>query len=107
MISFLRHASIHPMLALGLLLGAATPSVAQQRPRAIPPIQHVFVIVLENEGYDTTFNEHSRAPYLADTLRKAGAMLRQYHGTGHFSLDNYIAMISGIAPSRQTQLDCP
>jgi hypothetical protein len=63
--------------------------------------------VLENQGFDTTFNPHSRAPYLADTLRKAGAFLRQYYGIAHYSLGNYIAMISGIAPTPKTQIDCP
>src|SRR5581483_9514121 len=29
-----------------------------------------------------------------------------YYGIGHVSLDNYIALISGLAPTRDTQLDC-
>lgn len=95
------------LIALSMLAGTPVNASAQKRRRAIPPIHHVFVIVLENEGFDTTFNRHSRAPYLADTLRKAGAFLRHYYGIGHFSLDNYIAMIGGIAPTRATQTDCP
>ena len=70
-------------------------------------IQHVFIIVLENKGFDTTFRAGTDAPYFADTLVREGALLRQYYGTGHFSLDNYIAMISGIAPTVETQSDCP
>lgn len=71
-----------------------------------PRIRHVFVIVLENQSFQTTFSGASPAPYLADTLTRAGAFLRQYYGTGHSSLDNYIAMISGIAPDPATQGDC-
>jgi hypothetical protein len=74
---------------------------------AMPPIKHVFVIVLENQGFDTTFAPTTRATYLADTLVKQGALLRQYYGIGHFSLDNYIAMISGLGATAQTQIDCP
>ncbi|MEO7083965.1 MAG: alkaline phosphatase family protein [Gemmatimonadaceae bacterium] len=74
---------------------------------SLPPVRHVFVLVLENEGFDSTFRQETLAPYLADSLAKAGALLRQYHGTGHFSLDNYIAMISGMPPTRETQIDCP
>jgi hypothetical protein len=74
---------------------------------AMPPIKHVFVIVLENQGFDTTFATTTRATYLADTLTKQGALLRQYYGIGHFSLDNYIAMISGMPATAQTQIDCP
>ncbi|MEO8909580.1 MAG: alkaline phosphatase family protein [Gemmatimonadaceae bacterium] len=89
------------------LAGSATSAIAQGRRATLPPIRHVFVMVLENQGFDTTFNAHSRAPYLADTLRKAGAFLRQYYGIGHYSLPNYLAMISGVAPSPKTQIDCP
>ena len=74
---------------------------------AMPPIKHVFVIVLENEGFDTTFAPTTRATFLADTLVKQGALLRQYYGIGHFSLDNYIAMISGMPATALTQIDCP
>src|SRR5262252_9188283 len=74
---------------------------------AMPPIKHVFLIVLENQGYDTTFAPTTRATYLADTLTKQGALLKQYYGIGHFSLDNYIAMISGMPATGLTQIDCP
>jgi phosphatidylinositol-3-phosphatase len=94
-------------LALGILAITSTRALSRQRRAALPPIRHVFVIVLENQGFDTTFNAHSRAPYLADTLRNAGAFLRQYYGIGHYSLPNYLAMISGVAPAPKTQVDCP
>jgi phosphatidylinositol-3-phosphatase len=69
-------------------------------------IKHVFVIVLENEGFDTTFGPGSKAPYLSQTLTKMGVLLTQYYGTGHASLDNYIAMISGQAATPETRNDC-
>ena len=94
-------------VALGATTVPTTPAFSQQRHAARPPIRHVFVIVLENQGFDTTFNAHSRAPYLADTLREAGAFLRQYYGVAHYSLGNYLAMISGVAPTPKIQIDCP
>src|SRR5580693_2095768 len=75
-------------------------------PSGAAPVRHVFLIVLENEPYETTFGEHSPAPYLARELTKRGALLPQYFGIGHYSLDNYIAMISGQAPNSGTQGDC-
>jgi hypothetical protein len=69
-------------------------------------IKHVFVIVLENEGYDVTFGPNSKAPYLSKTLPTQGVLLNQYYGTGHVSLDNYIAMLSGQAATPQTRNDC-
>lgn len=73
---------------------------------AIPPIRHVFLIVLENKNYTETFGPHSAAPYLARTLKSKGALLTQYYGTGHNSLDNYISMMGGQASSPQTSDDC-
>lgn len=73
---------------------------------ALPPIHHVFVITLENKNFSETFGPHSSAPYLAETLRGQGALLTEYYGTGHNSLDNYIAMMSGQSTTPQTSNDC-
>lgn len=69
-------------------------------------IGHVFVIVIENEGFDTTFGPNSLAPFLSKTLPSQGVMLNQYYATGHVSLDNYIAMMSGQSSTVQTHVDC-
>lgn len=74
---------------------------------AAVPAKHVFVIVLENEDAATTFSPGSGAPYLAHTLTARGAFVPGYYGIGHNSLDNYLAMISGQAPTLVTQADCP
>ena len=66
----------------------------------------MFVITLENEGYDVTFGANSKAPYLAQTLTAQGVLLTQYFGTGHASLDNYVAMMSGQAATNETRNDC-
>ncbi|PCE26450.1 alkaline phosphatase family protein [Burkholderia ubonensis] len=87
----------------------ASPSasaLAGDRAGAPKPPKHIFIVALENEGYDTTFGPTSAAPYLARTLPAQGALLTQYYGIGHNSLDNYIAMVSGQAPNPQTQADC-
>ncbi|MHB1517908.1 MAG: alkaline phosphatase family protein [Acidimicrobiales bacterium] len=73
----------------------------------LPPIRHVFLIVLENQGYDATFGHPSSDSYLASTLPSEGALLSNYYATGHYSNDNYIALISGQAPNPANQTDCP
>jgi hypothetical protein len=73
--------------------------------QATPKPGHVFIIVLENEGYHITFGDKSPAAYLK-TLVRQGALLPNYYGIGHFSLGNYIAMVSGQAPNPVTQSDC-
>lgn len=69
-------------------------------------VGHVFIIVLENKDYAKSFAADSLAPYLAKTLPARGALLENYYGIGHVSLDNYIAMISGQGPNLVTQTDC-
>ncbi len=66
---------------------------------------HVFIIVLENKGYDQAFGPKSPAAYLKKVAAN-GALLRNYYGIGHYSLDNYIAMVSGQGPNPVTQADC-
>lgn len=98
------HVRLLALAGAALTAVARAPSLTAQN--RTPPIRHVFIIVLENQAFGTTFGADTRAPYLADSLVRRGAFLRQYFGTGHLSLDNYISMISGIAPNPSTQADC-
>jgi len=91
------------LVACGLAILAAISAPAFA---AMPKIRHVFVIVLENQSFNVTFGKNTPAPYLGQTLPAKGALLNQYYGVGHFSLDNYIAMISGQPPNEDTQRDC-
>jgi hypothetical protein len=68
-------------------------------------IRHVFVIVLENESSESTYL-HNPHPYLGKVLQQQGTLLTNYYATGHVSLDNYLAMISGQAPNLMTSSDC-
>jgi phosphatidylinositol-3-phosphatase len=91
-------------VALGLLILAPVAGAAYKP----PPVKHVWVINLENENYAYTFGPsgHKFAPYLTRTLPSEGAMVRNYYGTGHDSLDNYIAEISGQAGNYEMNEDC-
>ncbi len=70
-------------------------------------IKHVWLIILENKSYDATFTGLNDNTYLWQTLPSQGVLLKNYYGTGHFSLDNYISMVSGQATQADTQADCP
>jgi hypothetical protein len=72
----------------------------------LPPVRHVFVIMLENTGYAATFGSPANDPYLATTLPSQGALLEKYYGTGHFSNDNYVGFVSGQPSNASNQLDC-
>lgn len=91
--------------AVAVCLSAAV-GIAATAPFKNPPIRHVFLIVLENKSYADTFGSSTQDSYLQKTLPRQGALLTRYYGTGHSSLDNYIAMISGQAATRETETDC-
>ncbi len=69
-------------------------------------VKHVWLIILENKSYDETFTGLNQNSYLWQTLPQQGALLTNYYGTGHFSMDNYISLVSGQAPSYDVQDDC-
>jgi hypothetical protein len=69
-------------------------------------IKHVWLIILENKSYDATFTGLNQNSYLWKTLPKQGVLLKNYYGTGHSSMDNYLSMVSGQAPEEDSQSDC-
>jgi hypothetical protein len=91
------------LLTLATALAAPAPAGAS----GLPPVKHIFTIVLENQDFAETFLQGQvQAPYLTRTLPSMGALVPGYWGTGHSSLDNYIAMIAGQGPNVDTQNDC-
>ncbi|KAJ3309734.1 hypothetical protein HDV04_005779 [Boothiomyces sp. JEL0838] len=53
--------------------------------------KNYFVIVFENQNYDTVLNN----AYMGKVLPSKGRLLTNYHGVTHPSQPNYIAMTSG------------
>ena len=118
--AFPSRARSHPrvLLLLALLVAlavAAVPAVSSgagsaetdQTGLATGQIKHVWLIILENKSYDASFTGLNKNTYLWQQLPKQGALLKNYYGTGHFSLDNYISLVSGQATQPDTQADCP
>ena len=66
----------------------------------------MWLIIFENKSYDESFTGLNQNSYLWQTLPQQGALLTNYYGTGHFSMDNYISLVSGQSPSYATQDDC-
>jgi len=62
--------------------------------RAMRPLGHVAVIVLENKEYQSVAGNLRAAPYL-NALASVGAMQRPYFAVAHPSLPNYLALVSG------------
>src|SRR4051795_5723194 len=92
--------------AIALAAAAVLAIVPSAGAVTLPPVKHVWIVVLENKDYEVTFGQNSPAPYLAKTLPSEGQLLTHYFATGHLSLDNYITMVSGQPPNPVTQADC-
>jgi phospholipase C len=97
------------VLALGVGVAASCVcSSAASAASGLPPVRHVFVIVLENKEFAEWFGAgRSFDPYLTGTLTQQGVLMPNYFGVGHSSADNYIAMVSGQPPTADSKNDCP
>ena len=93
------------VVTAGLLLPPHAGAGGRAGLEGIPHFDHVVVLTEENEDASETFGASSPAVYLK-SLRSKGVFLPNYFGTGHASLDNYVAMVSGQPPYPGTMSDC-
>lgn len=84
-----------------------TPSPELFEEETLPPVKHVFLIVLEAAGFEESFGETSSAPYLAKTLPEKGELISNYYAVTTGDLANQIALLSGQGPTAETAVDCP
>jgi hypothetical protein len=73
----------------------------------LPPVKHVFVIMLSEQPYAAVFGPSSTAHYLAGMLEQKGELLVRYYAVAHEQLANGIALLSGQGPTPQTAQNCP
>lgn len=84
-----------------------SPPPALPEEPSLPPIQHVFLIVLGDHGFEEAFGATSTAPYLAKTLAEKGELLSNYYAVTSGDLANEVALISGQGPNPATAANCP
>ncbi|MGO9788284.1 MAG: hypothetical protein ACLP8S_01800 [Solirubrobacteraceae bacterium] len=72
-----------------------------------PPVKHLFVIMLADQGLATSFSKASHDTYLNRTLADKGELVPSYYGVAQGELANEIALISGQGPTVQTSANCP
>jgi phosphatidylinositol-3-phosphatase len=73
----------------------------------LPPVKHVFMIVLSDRGFTQSFGSTSSAGYLAGSLRREGELVQNYYAVAGSPLANEIALVSGQGPTAQNAADCP
>ena len=79
---------------LGLCgLPAAAQTPCKGNAASVPQLQHVFVVVEENQSYDDVIGNPDM-PYL-NQLAAHGGLARRYYANTHPSINNYFYMTSG------------
>ena len=73
------------------------PSAPPPPPPAPVQINHIVLVVLENHGFNTIFNNPA-APYL-NSLATKYALAANYFGNSHGSLKDYFMLTTGVAAS--------
>ena len=83
-------------VALGVVAGVfATTGLAQNTPSGIPHLDHVFLIMMENHGYQQVFGNPNE-PYLNSLIASGKVNLAtNYFAVGHPSLTNYLEIVGG------------
>jgi hypothetical protein len=85
------------VLVLGICALCAGSASAQEDhiPSGIPRLDHVFVIMMENHGYQQVFGNPSE-PYLNSLIaNKKVNLATNYFAIGHPSLTNYLEIVGG------------
>lgn len=77
------------LIGFAWLLTAATVPARAETPR----LDHVFIIVLENHGFDDAF-ANGPSPFMRELAASQG-LATNYFGIAHPSLPNYLALIGG------------
>jgi hypothetical protein len=82
-------------LLLGVTAMTAGAAVAQEDDHKIPALDHVFVIMMENHGYEQVFGNPNE-PYLNSLISSGKVNLAtNYFAVGHPSLTNYLEIVGG------------
>lgn len=91
MTGFFARVAARLALFAGLALWPGAPGRAAELPA--PLFDHVFVIVLENHGFDDSF-ANGPSPFMRELAESQG-LATHYFGIVHPSLPNYLALIGG------------
>ena len=99
--------STSPTSASGSGTGAGTGTSSATGYGGLPPVKHLFLIVLSDHGFPKSFGAGASAGYLGGGLRRQGELIYNYYAVAGAPLANEIALISGQGPTAQTASDCP
>ena len=80
-------------MALALLVSTTMFAQVGPVPDGIPPLNHVFVIMMENHSFGQIIGDPN-APFI-NSYASTANLARNYYGVGHPSLTNYLEVVGG------------
>jgi phosphatidylinositol-3-phosphatase len=83
------------------------PVIEEELPTGLPDVKHVFVVMLNEGGFEETFGKAAESPYLGKELPQQGELLTNYFAVTKGVLANQIALLSGQGPTLATAAGCP
>jgi hypothetical protein len=86
--------------------GGSGEAAAGAPAKKLPPLKHVFVIMLSDEPYASVFGPASTAPYVVHTLEHKGELLTHYDAVAHDGLADELALLSGQGATAETAANC-
>ena len=83
------------LVLLATAMGGTVLAQEREFPRGIPHLDHAFVIMMENHGYQQVINNPNE-PYLNSLIANRKVNLAtNYFAVGHPSLTNYLEIVGG------------
>lgn len=70
-------------------------------------VNHVWLIVLSGQGYESSFGNPQSQSYLTNELVGKGLLMQNYFAVAQSELANSIALVSGQGPTWQILDNCP
>ena len=87
--------NVTALCAVAAIVAATATAQDRDKPRTIPHQDHVFVIVMENHGYQQIINNPNE-PFLNSLIAQGKVSLsKNYFAIGHPSLTNYLEIVGG------------
>jgi hypothetical protein len=76
-------------------------------PIKLPPVKHVWVILLSGTSFSAALADPAADPYLAKQLVPKGTLLSDYALSSSSALANGVALLSGQSVNLDTEQNCP
>jgi hypothetical protein len=87
--------------------GSEKSSSTEKKPARLPPISHVWLVVLSGTGFSAATAAPASYPYLSGTLSKQGELLERYSAIEAYELAGDAALLTGAVGESVSTISQP